>query len=118
MAGAPKRNRNAAHDKPWLNALQRAAAQYESGDIKAGQVLRRIADRVVKDALNGDRAAQMEIANRLDGKPTETVMHGTIVSTRDMDDSELAGIITEGRGSGVAGEASGESKPNCVQSVH
>lgn len=64
-------NKNSVHDKPWTNALERALAQYEKGDIKMGQALRRIADRVVRDAIGGDALARREIAERLDGKPVQ-----------------------------------------------
>lgn len=71
--GAPKGSRNAAHDKPWTNALQRALSRYTAKDVKALQALNRIADGVVRDALAGDAAARKEIAERLDGKPVQPI---------------------------------------------
>lgn len=71
--GAPKGSRNAAHDKPWTNALERAIAQYKAGDVRMGQALRRIADGVVTRAINGDAAAVKEISERLDGKPIQPI---------------------------------------------
>lgn len=71
--GAPKGSRNAAHDKPWTNALERALAQYSAGKLTAGKALRSIADGVVRDALAGDAVARREIAERLDGKPVQPV---------------------------------------------
>lgn len=41
--------------------------------IEAGQVLDRIAERVVLMALKGDKDAIAEIGNRLDGKPRQEV---------------------------------------------
>lgn len=110
-----KGNRNAAHDKPWTSALQRAIQQYEDGDIKAGQVLRKIADRLVKDALNGDRAAREEIANRLDGRPSEHVHQYRHDVARDLGDEELARVVAEGGSSGTAVPKSGEE---VTPSVH
>lgn len=78
--GAPKGSRNAAHDKPWTNALERALAQYKAGDVRMGQALRRIADGVVERALAGDAAACKEISERLDGKPVQPIA-GKIDST-------------------------------------
>lgn len=71
--GAQPDNKNATHDKPWTNALERALAQYKAGDLRMGQALRRIADGVVKRALDGDAAAVKEISERLDGKPVQPV---------------------------------------------
>jgi uncharacterized protein YoaH (UPF0181 family) len=75
--GAPAGNRNGAHDKPWTKALERAILQYEAKGIKAGEAIRKLADRVVRDALAGDAVATREIAERLDGKPVQPVA-GTI----------------------------------------
>lgn len=74
--GAPLGNRNAAKEKPWVQALRTALLQYEGGDIKAGQALRHIADTVVLKAIKGDKDAIQEIGNRLDGKPAQSVTIG------------------------------------------
>lgn len=73
--GAPLGNRYSAHDKPWTNALQRALARYEdpTEKIKAAQALNRIADKTVKAALEGDKDARKEIAERLDGRPIQPI---------------------------------------------
>lgn len=78
--GAPKGNKNGAHDKPWTNALERALAQYNEGGVKAGQALRRIADGVVRDAIGGDAIARREVFERMDGKPVQPVA-GTVDTT-------------------------------------
>jgi|SRR5712672_1993790 len=62
--------------KPWREALDRSLAQFESGDIKAGQALRAIADRVVLLALAGDKEAYKEIAYRLDGPIAQDINVG------------------------------------------
>lgn len=59
--------------KPWTKTLERALAQYEKGDVKAGEALRRIADRVVEGALAGDKDSVKEIAERLDGKAVQAI---------------------------------------------
>ena len=69
--GAPIGNKNGSRDKPWTNALERALAQYEETDCRLGQAIRRIADGVVRRALDGDPIACKEIAERLDGKPVQ-----------------------------------------------
>lgn len=70
-AGAPAGNRNAAKAKRWEEALRRALARVADGNLDAG--LDKVADVVVAAALDGEREAWTEIANRLDGKPTEHV---------------------------------------------
>ncbi len=71
--GAQPGNKNGVHDKPWTKALERALLQYNAKGIKAGEAIRRLADRVVRDALAGDAVATREIAERLDGKPVQPV---------------------------------------------
>ena len=73
--GAPISNQNARKGKLWTDAIRRALAVYEDDQVKRGQALSKIALRLVKDALNGDKAAWQEIGNRLDGKPTEHLEH-------------------------------------------
>jgi hypothetical protein len=59
--------------RPWTQTLERALAQYEAGDVKAGEALRKIADRVVEGALAGDKDSVKEIAERLDGKAVQSI---------------------------------------------
>lgn len=61
------------NQRPWTQSLQRALVQYKGDGVKRGAALRKIADKVVAQALDGDRAAIEEIANRLDGRPAQTV---------------------------------------------
>lgn len=70
MAGAPEGNQNKIKNKPWADALRRAMARYEDGKENA---LNLIADQTVKAAINGDQWAITEIANRMDGKPAQSV---------------------------------------------
>lgn len=77
MAGAPLGNQNRAKSKKWEDALKRALAR-KAGSVSMGLDL--IADQVVERAINGEIAAQMEIANRMDGKPAQQQIH-----TGDMD---------------------------------
>jgi len=72
-SGAPKGNNNAGKNKPWRDALNIALARYQKGDVKKGMALRRIAEKVVEEALGGNLTAYQEIANRLDGKPHQSV---------------------------------------------
>lgn len=58
-------------DKPWKDAI-RLAVNRADGDAK---VLARLADRLVKEAMDGNISALQEIGNRLDGKPAQAVEH-------------------------------------------
>lgn len=69
MRGAPIGNTNASKNRPWADALKRALARAANGKLDHG--LDRIADRVVSAAMEGEKEAWQEIANRLDGKPTQ-----------------------------------------------
>ncbi|HEU4693271.1 MAG TPA: hypothetical protein VFS23_33140 [Vicinamibacterales bacterium] len=110
--GAPKGNKNAAKDRLWRKALDTALAQYEDQGlgIKPGEALQRIATECVKDALSIDPdvrlPARNEIANRLDGKPKESIdvtAEFTHRLAEELTDEELAGIIREARSSGSSG---------------
>lgn len=98
--GAPKGNRFGAHDKPWTNALQRVLAQLEVKDAdgkvvaKAGEALRLIAETTVERACAGDKDARKEIADRLDGKPTEFLNVNHSTDPTNISDEQLANIAT------------------------
>ena len=64
-------NQNARRGGDWRNALRRALDQYSGPKAPSGMALARIAETVVDKALDGDRDAIQEIANRLDGKPVQ-----------------------------------------------
>lgn len=69
--GAPVGNKNAKRAAKWRDALERALS---AKDLEGeGSTLFKIATRVIDAALAGDPAAIQEIANRLDGKPSQSV---------------------------------------------
>lgn len=73
--GAPKGNQNGRKAKIWEQALKRALARYAGSTVDAG--LDKLADRMVKAAMEGDDAASVMIAekigDRMDGKPVQAV---------------------------------------------
>ena len=78
MAGAPLGNKNSAKKRlPGKQALKRALTRYaaeegeDSPNYRRG--LDRVANQVVKDAVSGDKDSWQEIANRIEGKPGQTV---------------------------------------------
>lgn len=88
MAGT-KGNRNAAHDKPWTRAIQRAVAQNPDA-------LRKAAEMLLLQAENGNKDAFKELGDRLDGKPLQSIEHsGNLSNNPDtLTDAELAAIAT------------------------
>lgn len=56
--------------------MRHALTSFEDKDIKRGEALERIAQVVVKKALEGDKDATKEIGDRLDGKPAQAVTVG------------------------------------------
>ena len=68
---APAGNLNSAKGREWTSALRRAMAHRGEGDYR--HTLLAIADAVVAKALEGDRDAWREIAEREDGKPMQSV---------------------------------------------
>lgn len=78
MAGAPKGNKNAAKKRlPWSQALKRSLTRYaaqhgeDSPNYRRG--LDKVADQVVQQAAEGNKDAWMELGNRLEGKPGQSV---------------------------------------------
>lgn len=80
---APKGSQNRHKNKPWATAIDRALAHAgaklkddadENGNPLGpkSKALKAIANQIVAAALNGDRYAIEEIANRQDGKPVQS----------------------------------------------
>lgn len=61
--------------KPWRDALERALKRRDEGK-EIGSTLERIADTVVGKALEGDKDAYKEIAERHDGKVPQGIIGG------------------------------------------
>lgn len=58
-------------DKPWRDALMLAVNEAD-GDKKK---LRKIAEALVEQAMDGDVSAIKEIGDRIDGKPKQQIEH-------------------------------------------
>lgn len=84
---APTGNNNAGKGREWKDALVYALDNYQG--IKKGQALRKIGEKLVEMALDGDIQAIREIGDRLDGKPKQAVVGG------DDDDPPLRFGIVE-----------------------
>jgi hypothetical protein len=116
--GAPKGNTNGKKGQMFADAVRVALMTYEATDVPQGQALRKIAEVLVKGALEGNMTALQEIANRLDGKPNVSVdVSQTVEIIRraaDLNDDELASIAAGGR----AGTATTQSSAEQPASVH
>lgn len=67
--GAPIGNQNAS--KQWKKSLEKALARLGGTDVDSGLAI--IADKVVTAAASGDKDAWKDIADRLDGKPAQSL---------------------------------------------
>ena len=70
-SGGQLGNQNAARAKRWQQAIQRALARASSKDVDAG--LDSAADKLVALAIEGDKWAIDHLADRIDGKPHQSV---------------------------------------------
>lgn len=121
--GAPVGNQNARKYGRWKRALDVALAEYEDtglGIVKGG-ALEAMAKQCVKDAFNADplvrKDARTEIANRLDGKPKETIdATFTHALASELTDDELLAIARgeEGSGDGAAEATPSATDPSAV----
>lgn len=66
---APEGNTNSSkNNRLWANTIKRALIQSDSDR------LRRIAEKLIEKAEEGDLHAMREIGDRLDGKPAQTIV--------------------------------------------
>jgi hypothetical protein len=68
---APTGNLNSARGREWTSALRRAMAHRADGDYR--ETLLKIANSVIDKALEGDKDAWREIAEREDGKASQAL---------------------------------------------
>ena len=71
---APKGNRNAAKGREYANALWFELKNYADKGVKKGNALKLVARAQIGKALDGDSMAARDIADRLDGKPAQSII--------------------------------------------
>jgi len=77
--GAPLGNKNGQLGREFREALRYALAQEYPGKAERGSALKKVAIKLVDNALEGNFQAVQEVANRLDGKPTQAIeMNGSM----------------------------------------
>jgi len=104
---APKGNQFARKARDWESALRRALEKQEGG-----LALAKIAEKVVAQAMAGEWRAIEEIANRIDGKPAQSVDITGLIEHRDITDitdEQLANIAT-GRSPGTTEQTPSEAE--------
>jgi hypothetical protein len=119
LRGAQKGNKNAVKAKEWERALKAELHHYEDKDrkVERGTALAAIAKKCIEQALDGDKDARTEIANRLDGKPREHVeIDYTQRLAEELTDDELIQIVRDARGSSdpAADEAQRTEDPSGI----
>lgn len=70
--GAPEGNTNSKKGRLVRDAIRMALAMRER---EGRESLRRIVERMIDDAEQGDKAAREELFNRLEGKPEQRKEH-------------------------------------------
>ena len=76
--GAPFGNKNSAKKRlPWSQALKRSLTRLAADNGESSPNYRRgldkVADAVVRDAAEGNKDAWMELGNRLEGRPGQSI---------------------------------------------
>lgn len=94
-------------DKKFLEALERAIVQDD------GKRLRQAAEKLLDLAAGGEGWAIQQLADRLDGKPTQQVDMSISQAAIDLSDSELSRIAA-GSSAGTPEAPGGPSKPTSV----
>ena len=100
---APKGNKNALKAKEWERALKVELHHFEDKErkVEKGHALACIARKCIEQALDGDKDARTEIANRLDGKAREHVeIDYTQRLAQELTDDELLQVIRDARRGG------------------
>ena len=77
-AGAPKGNRNTFKGNEWSKALKRSFARMSAAnkDVRVSwrRGLDKAADQVTQAAVEGNKDAWQEIANRIEGRPGQSII--------------------------------------------
>lgn len=121
--GAPKGNDNRAKGKAYLRALNRAMTRIGStmeqvdDETPKERVLIAVANQLVREAINGERWAMEELANRVDGKPAQqTILTGADdgpIQVESLTQDEINERITR-----LAGELGIGEEPGTTATTH
>lgn len=103
-------------DKIWADAVRRAVLRRLENVEGKPQKIERLADNLVEWALEGKMDAVTEIANRLDGRPAQQLVHANdpenpLTSPQELTDEALAAIAAGG-GAGTSAPTKGARKLN------
>jgi len=84
--GGQPGNKNATKNRYWAEAIDKALKQSEEGKPNK---LRRLADKIIEMALDGDMQAIKEIGDRVDGKALASIDVKTEHSLSELTIDEL-----------------------------
>lgn len=110
--GAPLGNTNSAKNRVWSLAIQQALSKRSKGDQM--KTLRELAEVLLSRCDEGDLSALKELGDRLEGKPLQSVEMNVTRNQSDLDDSELARIISEDRSGRTPSEKVSKKEPGIV----
>lgn len=96
-------------DKGFTDALRMALA--EEDEVTGKRKLRSIAEKLVTEAINGESWAVQMVADRLEGKPVQSLEVGRPGDFEQMSDDELETFIA-GRKGLLSGSLGREGKAN------
>lgn len=106
--GAPAENQNALkRTRIVSDTLRRVAVQNPDK-------LRAACESLLEKAASGDVMAYKEIRDTLDGKPMQSVEMNVTRTQSDMDDAELARIISEDSSRRTTSQKDGKKEPRPV----
>lgn len=110
---APKGNQNAAKGRMWAAAVERALDRRQTAD-KRVKAIDELADKLLDQCYEGNLSALQELANRLDGKPHQSmdIAHRDSPA-QELEDAELLDIAARGRAR-TTGQKGGKKKPASV----
>ena len=72
MAGVKGRSGRSVRESIWYDALRRALKRREESDPRA---VEKLANKLITMASEGDLGALKELADRLDGKAAQQILH-------------------------------------------
>ena len=114
---APKHNKNAENGRKFADAIRWALAHFKNNEVKQGEALKHICIKAVEQAINGDKEARAEIANRLDGKPGQAI-EATIVHEVPMTFEEAKAVLVKEHGEVAASLLLGEITESEFKDLH
>ena len=94
--GGQAGNNNAGKNRIWADAINKVLCQANEGEKHAN--LRKLAEKIIEKALDGDMVAMKEIGDRVDGKALASIEVSGHMSLSDMTEAALDKRLRELQG--------------------